>query len=464
MKYYQHITLFGLVFCQCIVFSILDFASVEARTFDRIIAQVNNEIITEWELTTLVKQRSMELQRGFGVNEEESIRQAEQDRSKLLDQYIRQLLLVETALTLKDQIQVTDQEVDQRINTFKESAGIETESDFLEQLKREGFTFTAFREQTKRNLMAERLIMKRVLPKLQVRDQEIEDFFSENRGQFPNKTDEVYLKHIFIPYEPTTNDKKLTRQKVEDAITDLTLGDKFEDVAVQMSTKTSLDRQQTTGKMVEISLDEMKSLSTLFQESLADLSSGQISQPVESVDGFYVFRVEKKNDQKIFFQYFLTPFQISQTAKEKALHKSEQLVEKLDQGGDFDQVLQTHRKMTLGNDSKLKKNRVGGDLGFQPLANLSTEIRKAVESLEVGVYSGPVATVSGFHIFIVVDKQQSQLNEKEKEQVNLYLRDQKFQKEWKNYTNLLIEHSFVKYFDPKLIIEPIENEGATAVE
>ena len=56
------------------------------------------------------------------------------------------------------------------------------------------------------------------------------------------------------------------------------------------------------------------------------------------------------------------------------------------------------------------------------------------------------------------------LNEKEKEQVNLYLRDQKFQKEWKNYTNLLIEYSFVKYFDPKLIIEPTENEGATAIE
>ncbi len=464
MKYYQHITLFGLAFCQCIVFGILDFASVEAKTFDRIIAQVNNEIITEWELTTLVKQRSIELQRGFGVNDEEAIRQAEQDRSKLLDQYIRQLLLVETALTLKDQIQVTDQEVDQRINTFKESAGIETESDFLEQLKREGLTFTAFREQTKRNLMAERLIMKRVLPKLQVRDQEIEDFFSENREQFPNKTDEVYLKHIFIPYEPTTNDKKLTRQKVENAITDLTLGDKFEDIAAQMSIKTSLDRRQTTGKMVEISLDEMKSLSTLFQKSLADLSSGQISQPVESVDGFYVFRVEKKNDQKIVFQYFLTPFQISQTAKEKALQKSEQLVEKLDQGSDFDQVLQTHRQTTSGYDSELEKNRFGGDLGFQPLANLSTEIRKVVESLGVGVYSGPVETSSGFHIFIVIDKQKSQLNEKEKEQVNLYLRDQKFQKEWKNYTNLLIEYSFVKYFDPKLIIEPTENEGATAIE
>ena len=97
-------------------------------------------------------------------------------------------------------------------------------------------------------------------------------------------------------------------------------------------------------------------------------------------------------------------------------------------------------------------------------------MKEALSSLrkEFGNYThimaGNVATVSGFHIFIVVDKQQSQLNEKEKEQVNLYLRDQKFQKEWKNYTNLLIEHSFVKYFDPKLIIEPIENEGATADE
>ena len=142
---------------------LLGLVSVEAKTFDRIIAQVNNEIVTEWELTTLVKQRSMELQRGYGVSREEAIHQAEQDRPQLLDQYLRQLLLVETALTLKDQIQVTEQEVDQRVNSFKDSAGLKTEADFLEQLKREGFSFPAFREQTKRNLMAEQVIMKRVL-------------------------------------------------------------------------------------------------------------------------------------------------------------------------------------------------------------------------------------------------------------------------------------------------------------
>ena len=62
--------------------------------------------------------------------------------------------------------------------------------------------------------------------------------------------------------------------------------------------------------------------------------------------------------------------------------------------------------------TQTQKNGVGGDLGFQP-ANLSPEIRKAVESLEVGVYSGPVATVSDF-IFSLCDKQQSQLNEKKK--------------------------------------------------
>ncbi len=464
MKYYKQVMVLGSIVCFWFVCGLSSLIPIEAKTFDRVIAQVNNEIITEWELTTLVKQRSMELQRGFGVNQDEANRQAEQDRPRLLDQYIRQLLLVETALTLKDQIQVTDQEVDQRINTFQESAGIETESDFLEQLKREGFTFTAFREQTKRNLMAERLIMKRVLPKLQVRDKEIQDFFSQNRDQFPDKTDELHLKHIFVPYQPTADDRKLTRQKAEDAIADITLGDKFEDVANRLSVKASFGRQQTTGKLVELSLDELKNLSPLFQQSLANLNPDQLSQPVESIDGFYIFRVEDKSDQKITFQYFLIPFQISQTSKEQAHKKSEQLVQKLDQGDGFDQVLKMHRQTAFDNDLKRDNNRVGGDLGFQPLANLSPNIRKVVETMEIGVHSQPVETNSGFHIFIIVDQQASQLTEKEQEQVNLYLRDQKFQKEWKAYTNLLIENSFVKYFDPQLIVESTENEGVTVIE
>ena len=65
---------------------------------------------------------------------------------------------------------------------------------------------------------------------------------------------------------------------------------------------------------------------------------------------------------------------------------------------------------------------------------------------------------------MVVDRQASGLTTEEKEQINLYLKDQKFQKEWKVYTDLLIEHAFIKYFDPKLIAQSGVNEVGSVNE
>ena len=128
-------------------------------------------------------------------------------------------------------------------------------------------------------------------------------------------------------------------------------------------------------------------------------------------------------------------------------------------------MLQTHRQV-LSTDNKSDKEgkRRGGDLGFQPLSSLSPEIQKVVKTLEVDVHSQPVETLSGIHIFMVVDRQASGLTTEEKEQINLYLKDQKFQKEWKVYTDLLIEHAFIKYFDPNLIAQSGVNEVGSVNE
>ena len=130
--------------------------SAVARTFDQIMAYVNDSVITKWELDNIVKQRAAELQQGYyRFSEREAMQRAEQERSELLDRLIRQMLLVETALTLK--IEITDTQVEQYLQNFKNQYKINTEEEFIEALKREGYTLIAFREQAKRNLMAEQL-------------------------------------------------------------------------------------------------------------------------------------------------------------------------------------------------------------------------------------------------------------------------------------------------------------------
>ena len=61
-------------------------SSVYARTFDRIVAYVNDDVVTKRELDVLVNQRSMELQQVYRFSEREALNEAERQRSRIVGQ------------------------------------------------------------------------------------------------------------------------------------------------------------------------------------------------------------------------------------------------------------------------------------------------------------------------------------------------------------------------------------------
>ena len=203
---------FSLTLIVCLIIS-AGISNVHARTFDRIVAYVNDDVVTKRELDVLVNQRAMELQQVYRFSEREALNEAERQRSELLDRLIRQMLLLEAALTLR--VTVSDAEVDQYIKEFKDRYQIETDEEFKRQLNREGMTLVAFREQSERNLKTERLVMGRIVPRLQIRDSEIQKFFEENRDQLSTKADKVRLGHIFIAFKPNQADRDTAYENVK---------------------------------------------------------------------------------------------------------------------------------------------------------------------------------------------------------------------------------------------------------
>ena len=159
---------------------LLIFSSVTpgiAKIFDKIIAYVNDDVITKRRLDIVVKQHAFELQQSHRFSESEALKEAEKQRGELLDRLIRQMLLLEAALTLK--IQVADVEVQEQIQKFKTQYQIPSDEEFKKLLNRDGMTIVAFREQIQRNMMTEKLVMGRILPRLQVRDSDVQKFFEE---------------------------------------------------------------------------------------------------------------------------------------------------------------------------------------------------------------------------------------------------------------------------------------------
>lgn len=407
-----------------------------ARTFDRIIAYVNDDVVTKRELDVLVNQRAMELQQVYRYSEREALNESERQRPDLLDRLIRQMLLLEAALTLK--ITVSDADIEQYVQDFKKRYQIETDAEFEKQLNREGMTLVAFREQAERNLKAERLVMGRIVPRLQVRDSEIQKFFEENRDQLPTKSDKVDLRHIFVAFKPNQADRDAAFETVRKALDEIAAdkdNEKFQELARRYALKKNPSSQ--AGMLIEATTEELNQFPEIFQNVLKDLSEGALSEPIEGSEGLYVFAVERKTDELIAFRYLIVPLVPSVEAMHEAREAIVEVYKKLENGEDFTTLAAAH-----SDDVETREN--GGDLGVRSLTELNPKTRAVIEALETGAYSQPHETESGLHIFRVDERNSPDLSEAEKRQITSILRQQRFQEEWDAYTNKLLENAYVK--------------------
>ncbi len=418
----------------CLILMTCGLTSATARTFDKIVAYVNDDIVTKRELDILVNQRAVELQQVYRFSEREARSEAERQRGELLDRLIRQMLLLEAALTLK--ITVNDAEVEQYIQEFKNRYQIETDQEFKEQLNKEGMTLFAFREQAERNLKAEKLVMGRIVPRLQVRDSEIQKFFEENRDQLPVKADNVEMRHIFIAFEPTQADRDTAYSNVEKARNEISAdGADFEEIAKRYASKQNPTSQ--AGILIEATTEELSRFPDIFQGVLTELAAGEVSEPVEGNEGLYLFKVEAKDVKMIAFRYLIVPLEISSEAMQVARQRSVEIFKKLENGEDFNTL-----SKTASDDAETREN--GGYLGVRSLAELNPKTRRIIESLAAGAYSNPHETESGLHIFKVDERNSPDLTDAEKQQIISILRQQRFQEEWNAYTDSLISNAYIE--------------------
>ena len=420
----------GICLILIVLFVGIGISDTHARTFDRIIAYVNDDVVTKRELDVLVNQRAMELQQVYRFSEREALNEAERQRSELLDRLIRQMLLLEAALTLK--ITVTDAEIEQYIKEFRDRYQIETDEEFEKQLNQEGMTLVAFREQSERNLKTEKLVMGRIVPRLQIRDREIQEFYEENRDKLSTKVDKVNLRHLFVAFKPNEADRDAAYESVAKARNEIeTGGAEFETVAKRY------DTSQQAGVLITPSTEELNQFPEIFQNSLTNLEIGAISEPIVGDKGLYVFTVEERTDELTAFRYFIVPLIASPEAVQEARENANEIYAELEAGEDFNKLALTH-----SDDPETREN--GGDLGVRSLSELNPKTRAIIEVLETGAYSQPYETELGLHIFKVDQRNSPELTEMEKAQITSLLRQQRFQEEWDAYTNKLLENAYIK--------------------
>jgi peptidyl-prolyl cis-trans isomerase SurA len=201
-----------------------------AEVVDRIVAQVNDDIITMSELQHMAK--TVEAQAGVKPKGQDEKRMQREMLEALID---RKLAKAEAK---RRGIVVSDKEIDAAIAQFKQRNNIPDDETFAKGLAQAGLSLKEFRQQLVDQMTQERLLMVVVGTKVSISDAEVRRLYEQ---QFKKGGTSVHIVTLRMPFPPgaTEAQKEEIKQQAETIVNAIKRGESLEAAAGKFSLKPS---------------------------------------------------------------------------------------------------------------------------------------------------------------------------------------------------------------------------------
>ncbi len=243
---------------------------VHAEVVDRVIAIVNDDIVTLKDFEAFVK---IEKRTTKYTSVDEYFRNLQ--LKEKLETFIEGTLIKQQAK--KAGIVVTDQEVSGFIENIKKQNLI-TDAELREQLRKDNVTYEQFREGIKLNLLRTRLLMRVVSTEVSITENALKSYYDSHQDYF--KEEEFHIQQIFI-----SGQHKDIRERAETAYKQLVAGTPFAEVARKYSDDPSARQGGDIGFVKRSDL-----LPTL-RDALNGLPPGAFSIVVPTPYGLHILKL-----------------------------------------------------------------------------------------------------------------------------------------------------------------------------
>ena len=253
-------------------------AAQERVLVNRIVAEVNDDIITLYELNQAAAPFIRRV-RSMGRALEEERKMLYEVREQTLNQ------LIENKLTDQEirryNITVSDQTIDRTIEELKKRS-LMTDQQLRDGLQKDGMTMDDYREEVKNKILRARLVNRQVKSKIVSTEEDIRAVYEKDRAAYGADT-YVRLRQIIV--EPVEG-RLQAQQKMEAILLKLDEGAAFADVAREFSDgPTAADG----GLLGEFKADD---LSGPIRAALKGLKSGDHTSIMETDRGLQLFYVD----------------------------------------------------------------------------------------------------------------------------------------------------------------------------
>ncbi|MCK9196680.1 MAG: peptidylprolyl isomerase [Syntrophales bacterium] len=274
--------------CLAIAMGMLMIAAVipvSGEVVDRIVAIVNDDVITLSELNNAFDPYMKRIEAGVAAGKDRD-KVVDEGRTTILNRMIDNKLIEQEAK--KSGIVIKEDEVMGVIRDMLKSRKMEM-PDLLQALSKDGMTFDGYKQELKEQIQRQQLVRREIRSKLVVTDDEIGDYYRQHRDEYEGK-EAIRIKQILLPVPPGTDQaiRERARELAESIIKKIKNGEPFDALVAQFS------QGPATAAGGDIGFVEKGHMLPEVEKVALNLEIGDVSPVIESSQGFYIIQVVDK--------------------------------------------------------------------------------------------------------------------------------------------------------------------------
>jgi len=370
-------------------------ARSEPALLDRVVAVVNNEVITRLDLDEQMRVALQQLRRQNTPLPAQDVLERQ-----LLERLVTARVLVQTAR--ETGLRVDDTQLQRSVERIAQENKLTPEA-FRKALEGDGVNFNRFRDELRNEILIARLKEREVDSKILITDAEIDNYLKNQQNQ-GGKDDEYSLAHILVmvPEQASPEQIQARRAVAEKALSQLRGGADFRQVSAGVSDAPNALEGGPLGWRPSSRLPQ------IFVDGVKTLKVGDLSPVLRSANGFHILKLLDKrgNETPVIVQQTHTRHilvRLNEVVSEAdAKQRLSNLRERIDNGADFAELARLQ--------SEDASSSRGGDLGWLSPGDTVPEFERAMNALEPGQVSGPVQSPFGWHLIQVLERRDEDLS------------------------------------------------------
>ena len=404
--------------------------AAEVTKMDRIVAIVDQAVITEQELEGRIRTVTAQLtKQGTELPPDNVL------RKQILERLISDTLQLQYAA--QTGLKVDDNQLDRTIERIAEQNQMSL-TEFSNALAKDGIAMRKFRADIRNEITLARLREREVESRVNVTESEIDNFLT-TQSAIKDNQDEYEISHILIrtPEEGAPEDIQRAKIKVDEAIKALKEGNNFSKVSASFSDAPNALEGGSIGWKTSAQIP------VLFLDALKTMQTGEISSPLRSPNGFHILKLTNKRGgssplliEQTHARHIL--IKLSEIVSEKeGKQKMEGIKERLDNGEKFETLARQFSEDGTASN--------GGDLGWVNPGDTVPQFEQAMNALKDQQISEPVRSPFGWHIIQVLERRKQDMSkEAARLKARQEIRARKGEEAYQDWIRELRDRAFVE--------------------